>query len=190
MKKFSIFVAICLILLCACNNSNPSSASNDNSSKVAELESENLQLKKENDELKKENERLNEALNKKQEETSVKDEDVTVKLTEKASKYDKWEQPYIDLVFAVTNNTEKEIKGIQGISDFKDMFGADIIRVNCDFTGKAIKPGETITVDDLSIDCNQFIDSHMKLYNTDLDDLQFNYEVTAIVFTDGTTKTA
>jgi len=43
-------------------------------------------------------------------------------------------------------------------------------------------------VDDLYFDPNQFSDEDMKLYNTAYDDLNFEYAVKSIVFTDGTSK--
>ena len=57
--------------------------------------------------------------------------------------------------------------------------------INCDFTGNSIPEGKSITVDDLGMDINQFFDNEVKLYNTDFKDLKFEYEVTNIVYEDG-----
>ena len=43
-------------------------------------------------------------------------------------------------------------------------------------------------VDDLGMDINQFMDAHVIFYTTDFADLKFDYEVTAIVYADGTTE--
>lgn len=187
-----LMLTICCILLSisACSNDSTCDIDLDSlESRIAELEAENEKLKKENLILNEENTSLNEKLNAQKQEVTVQDEDISVKLTGKSSATDRWDQPYVDFVFSVTNNTDKTIKGIQGSATFKDIFDIDIISMNCDFTGNSIDSGASITVDDLSFDCNQFMDDHMKLYTTAFDDLHFEYKVTAIVFTDGTTKT-
>ena len=96
---------------------------------------------------------------------------------------------YVTFVFDVTNNSDKTIKGVQGVLHIKDMFGTSIIDVGCDFSGYTVQPGETYTDSSMSLDVNEFIDSHMKLYNTAYSDLIFEYEPSMIVFTDGTSVT-
>lgn len=96
---------------------------------------------------------------------------------------------YVNMIFEVTNNSDKDIKGVQGVLTVYDLFGVEIISINCDFTGKTIKSGDTITVSDLRYECNDFIDSDMKLYNTNYSDLKWAYKVTSIVYTDGSTIT-
>mgnify|MGYP004586992913 FL=1 len=93
---------------------------------------------------------------------------------------------YVTFVFELTNNSDKAIKGVQGILHISDLFGSSIMDVRCDFTGHTIQPSETYTNKDLSYDVNEFIDTDMKLYNEDYSDLIFEYEPTTIVFTDGT----
>ena len=70
-----------------------------------------------------------------------------------------------------------------------DIFGKEIVSMNCDFTGKTIPPGKSITVKNLTYEVNEFMDKDVKLYTTDYKDLKFSYKVKTIVFTDGTTKT-
>lgn len=93
---------------------------------------------------------------------------------------------YVTFVFDLTNNSDKAIKGVQGILHINDLFGSSIMDVRCDFTGHTIQPHETYTNNDLSYDVNEFSDTDMKLYNEDYSDLNFEYEPTTIVFTDGT----
>lgn len=101
---------------------------------------------------------------------------------------DKWIfSDYVNFGFEITNNSGKDIKGIEGALTVKDLFGKEILTMGCDFTGNTIKKGEKYINSDLSFECNEFIDSHMQLFNTDYDDLQFHYEPTSIVFADGTT---
>ena len=125
---------------------------------------------------------------KQKENTTVQEGDVTVQLTGKTESTDYLRRRFINYVFTVKNNAEKSIKGIQGTAVFKDLFGEEILKMKCDFVGNTIEPGAEITISDLSMECNEFMDDHMKLYNTALDDLQFEYQLTSIVFTDGTTK--
>lgn len=96
---------------------------------------------------------------------------------------------YVTFVFDLTNNSDKAIKGVQGILHIKDLFGSTIMDVRCDFTGHTIQPGETYTNKDLSYDINDFKDEDVKLYNENYSDLNFEYEPTSIVFADGTSVT-
>lgn len=92
----------------------------------------------------------------------------------------------VNFVFDVTNNGEKDIKGIEGTLTVYDLFGKEIISMGCDFTGQTIASGETCRYSNLGIDCQVYEDEKMKLYNTDYGDLQFKYEASSIVFGDGT----
>jgi len=193
-KKFTLFVLIIfvIILSTACTQSS------DDSEKLEEemssmqeendsLKAENEDLKKENSELKKELNSLENKISEEEKKEIIQEEDVEVELTEKYI-FEGDYSDYVGFVFTVTNNTEKSIKGVQGIATFKDIFGVEIIKIGVDFTGSTIESNQTSTIDDLSLDINQFMDDHMKLYNTAYDDLEFEYEVTSIVFTDGTSK--
>lgn len=103
---------------------------------------------------------------------------------------DKWRfSNYATFVFELTNNGDKPIKGVQGILHVKDLFGSKIMDIRCDFTGYTIQPSETYVNKDLSLEINEFNNTHMKLYNEDYSDLNFEYEPTSIVFTDGTSVT-
>lgn len=92
---------------------------------------------------------------------------------------------YVNFVFKITNNSNKAIKGVEGTLIVYDLFDKEIIQMGCDFTGNTIASGKTITEDDLSYECNEFIDEDMKLFNTDYKDLKFKYEVESIVFSNG-----
>ena len=94
---------------------------------------------------------------------------------------------YVNFVFLITNNSDKPIVGVEGILTINDLFGKKIISMGCDFTGNTIDPGASYRESDLSFECNQFMDDHMKLFNTRFEDLQFIYDITSIVFSDGST---
>mgnify|MGYP002802547288 FL=1 len=157
-------------------------------SETVDLKSENEMLKAENEELKKKLAEYEKAEQEKKENETVQEGDVTVQLTGKTESTDYLSRQFVNFVFTVKNNTEKSIKGVQGKAVFKDLFGDEILTMNCDFVGNTIEPGVEITISDLSMECNRFMNDHVKLYNTALDDLQFEYQLTSIVFTDGTTK--
>ncbi len=93
--------------------------------------------------------------------------------------------PRVQLVIEVTNNSEKDIKGVSGILTVKDLFGKDILSSTCDFTGETIAAGSTVTYSDLGMDINEFMDDHVKYYNEDYADLTFEYKVDSIVYSDG-----
>lgn len=93
---------------------------------------------------------------------------------------------YVNFVFNITNNSNKAIKGIEGILTVNDLFGKKILDIGCDFTGHTIKLGETYTETDMRFECNEFIQEHMKLFNTDYSDLKFQYNITKIIYIDGT----
>lgn len=116
----------------------------------------------------------------------VRDDEVIVTVTNKvnlpqnanAGRY----SDRVEFSFAITNNTEKSIKGIQGMVKISDLFEKQFLVIECDFTGNLIVPHGSISVDNLGIDINQFMDEHVKLYNTEFSDLKFEYEVTNIVY--------
>ena len=96
--------------------------------------------------------------------------------------------PRVEFTFEVYNNTSKNIKGVQGILTIKDLFGVDIMSFGLDFTGQTIEANNSIVVSEMGIDINQFMDKHIKIYNTNFDDLKFEYEITSIIYEDGTTE--
>jgi len=94
----------------------------------------------------------------------------------------------IEFDIEITNTTGKDIKGIQGSVEVQDLFGVKIDSFNCDLTQKTIATGTTTFITGLGFDINQFIDSEVKLYVTDFDNLIFVYTVKQIIYTDGTTE--
>lgn len=120
------------------------------------------------------------------------DQKVTVQVVDKHDygvNYDAHRySPRVEFDFKVYNNTLKDIKGVQGKLIIKDLFNVDIMTVNVDFTGNTIAANGSVDVNGIGMDVNRFMDDHVKLYNTDLSDLNFEYKVTSIVYTDGTTE--
>lgn len=178
------------ISLAACSNSSSNQQSNKPS--YEELETQLQTVTEERDLIKSELDALKAEVEAFKEETTVQSGDVTVLVTDKTvtpKNTDQWIfSNYVNFSFSITNNTEKDIQGIQGELKVSDLFGAEILTVGCDFTGQNFAAGETITNDELSFECNEFMSDHMKLYSEDYKDLKFAYTVKQIVFTDGTVK--
>ena len=195
MKKWAailLVLAMCFGLVACANSTNSSPTGQEDKPSYEELESQLEAMTKERDSLKSELDTLKANIEEAEKETTVQDGDVTVLVTDKTvtpKNPDQWIfSNYVNFVFSITNNTAKDIQGIQGELNISDLFGAEIMTVGCDFTGETIAAGATITNDDLSFECNEFIDEHMKLYNEEYKDLKFTYVVKQIVFTDGTVK--
>ena len=195
IKKWAAILLVLVMCfgLVACANSTDSSLTGQvDKPSYEELESQLEAMTKERDSLKSELDTLKANIEEAEKETTVQDGDVTVLVTDKTvtpKNPDQWIfSNYVNFVFSITNNTAKDIQGIQGELNISDLFGAEIMTVGCDFTGETIAAGATITNDDLSFECNEFIDEHMKLYNEEYKDLKFTYVVKQIVFTDGTVK--
>lgn len=155
---------------------------------LSELESANQKYNELQEELKS----LEKSIETGEKEKEIDSNDVTIIVT------DKGELPedinngrfsnYCTMEFQISNNTEKDIQGVEGILEVKDLFGKTIIEMGCDFVGQTIPAKQIIVEDELVYEVNQFSDSDVQFYTTDFEDLKFEYEVTQIVFTDGTKK--
>lgn len=122
-------------------------------------------------------------------EEKVKIEDfnnqISVVAVEKKSNREESEVMRIELSFKLTNNSNKDIRGIQGVMDIQDMFGVSIKKFKYAFTDDLINAGKSVINDSLVFKANQFMGGDLKLYNEKLKNLNFLYTPTKIVFTDG-----
>lgn len=192
-KNYVLLLVLLLSILTSCSNTaNVDIDSEDNNLSYEEILDRLNTMTEERDALQKELDVLKAEMEEKSEEETIQESDVTVLVTDKSvtpEDIDNWIfSDYVNFTFSVTNNTEKDIQGIQGVLTVNDLFGEEIKSFGCDFTGQTIKPNETIINDSLSYECNSFVSEDNKLFNTDYKDLKFVYEVTQIVFTDGTVK--
>lgn len=195
MRKRIVCFLLGVVLVFSASACTAVTTSSPSPEEVAKVEAERDNLKGELEKARSENEALIAQVSALQakidsaaQQQEVQKGDVTVALTNKTTSNGDYGQLYANFEFSVTNNTDKAIRGVQGIAQFNDIFGSKIISLNGDFTGATIDPGATHIFNDLSLDCNQFMSDHLKLYNTKYEDLKFDYETTAIVFADGTTK--
>lgn len=89
-----------------------------------------------------------------------------------------------EFTFDVKNESDKAVKGVQGVLIIKDLFEKDILSMNCDFTGQTIPANSSINVTNIGMDINEFMDNHTKLYNESFSDLKFDYKISNIVYAD------
>jgi len=195
-KSYISLVGLISIMLAGCGNSNDlmsqnetlkaqvESLSYEKESMSSAIESLSIELDSEKEKLK----TLQASIEESKAEVEIRQEDVTVSVTDKNTSTGKYGQMYCTTVFEVTNNTEKDIQGVEGDLKINDLFGKEILTLGCDFTGKTIPSGEKVVFDDMTYDVNQFINIDMQYYNTDYKDLKFEYTVSQIVFTDGSVK--
>lgn len=197
VRKLLPILLVSAMLLTACSSgtgdiSGSAAQPDTDQPSYEELQTQLEAVTEERDSLQTELDALKAQIEAEKAETVLSERDVTVIVTGKSvtpMDTNNWVfYNYVDFVFSITNNTEKDIQGIQGTLTVSDLFGVEIITISCDFTGNTIPAGETIVVDDLTYECNDFDDADMKLFNENYEDLKFAYTVTQIVFTDGTIK--
>ena len=94
--------------------------------------------------------------------------------------------PFVEMPYSITNNTDKEIKGIQGTLCVQDMFGEEIMEIQYDLTSQNVPVGQTVNIYEYGMEVNQFKAEHVKLYDTSYENLKFEYEFISVVFADGT----
>jgi len=93
---------------------------------------------------------------------------------------------HLGMEFTYTNNSQKTIKAFTGIMHFKDVFDREILKVSLTVDDFIIKPGQTVTDKSKSLELNKFNDVHNRLKTINLDSLKLDFEVTGILFSDGT----
>ncbi len=81
----------------------------------------------------------------------------------------------------VTNLSRDTIRGVEGVLNVSDIFGKQFLSIECDITGIEVVPNSRVTINELGMDVNQFIDNQVKLYTTDFEDLQFEYVISQVV---------
>ena len=110
---------------------------------------------------------------------------VSVVLAGKRNHEGEYGKKFVALHVAYENKTDKDIQGVKGVLHINDIFGDKILNVRWSYDRGV--PAHKRTVETNSgLDLNRFNDSHMKLWNTDLDKIKSNFEVQTIIFKDGT----
>lgn len=117
---------------------------------------------------------------------------LTVRVTNKRFDPADWSrQKYEDNIWWDATYTartlEKPARSIKGVLKFCDLFGDPQFQVRVTLDDP-IEPKGKITVEDVGIEYNQFIDSHNWLNSTKLNDMTIRFEVQAILYKDGSTE--
>jgi len=86
----------------------------------------------------------------------------------------------------LTNNTEKDIKAVQGILIFTDLFDSKITQVRLTME-RNVPAGQTIKNNDYSMELNKFDSEDQRLRTIDIENLKMRFEVHGIIFKDGST---
>lgn len=196
MKRSILYILLLTVLIltgCQAGASEGLSEKVDKlQNEVNVLKSELEQVKKEKNKIQSEKEYAESQLEEIKEEEELKEDEVLVQVVNKTNvprDSNNWIfSDSVSLHISIVNNSEKDIKGIQGSIDIQDMFGVTILKMGCDLTGNIINSGETFINKEMSFEINEYMDDHLKFYTTDFDDLNMIYTINQIMFTDGTTK--
>ncbi|MFX0208653.1 MAG: hypothetical protein ACFFDT_21915 [Candidatus Hodarchaeota archaeon] len=82
------------------------------------------------------------------------------------------------------NHTKKDIKAVQGIMIFTDLFDTEILRIQITIE-QNIPAGQTVKNNKYSMELNKFLSEHNRLRTIDIKNLQVRLEVHGIIFNDG-----
>jgi hypothetical protein len=86
-----------------------------------------------------------------------------------------------------TSNLKKPTRAIKGFLIFGDIFGEPRFRLRYTINDPLI-PGKDHTDRGVGFEYNQFNDSHYWVRSTELKDMTFSFEITNIIYKDGTRK--
>jgi hypothetical protein len=93
-------------------------------------------------------------------------------------------QKYVVVEMAFENRGDKDMQGIKGTLKVADIFGDTINNVSFSYD-RGVPAGKTSTYKG-TIDINRFMNKDMKLWSTDLDKLKASFEISTIIYKDGT----
>jgi hypothetical protein len=91
---------------------------------------------------------------------------------------------YITVAVIITNNTSKDIRAFKGTMVFKTILGTDIHKVGFEYD-QPLSAGKSATYK-AAMKYNEFRERDVRLLNTNLADIKFDFVPVAILFTDGT----
>ncbi|MDO9178628.1 MAG: hypothetical protein Q7U16_10020 [Agitococcus sp.] len=109
---------------------------------------------------------------------------LTVALVNKKSSLGEYGKRWVGLEMAYDNKSDRDIQGVKGILKITDIFGDKVMNIRWSFDS-GVMAKQSTTEKNVGVDINQFMDDHMKLYTTDFDKLKSTFEVSTIIFKDG-----
>lgn len=93
---------------------------------------------------------------------------------------------FAEIVVTIKNDSQKEIRGLEGEIEILDMFNKQIMDSKWEYTEKPIKPGTSYVQKGKGMEVNEFISEQVKIYKTEYKDLIFKININHVLFTDGT----
>jgi hypothetical protein len=108
---------------------------------------------------------------------------ITVTVFEKGFQHADY-QDYVTIRVMYENKSGKDVRGFKGSIQFNDLFGAEIMPFNIS-EDQPLVAGETKR-QGWTLKYNQFIDKHVKLRNTELENMKVEWKPQIILFADGT----
>lgn len=96
-------------------------------------------------------------------------------------------QDQITMDLKLTNETDKDIKGVEGVLTFYDIFDNKISSMIIRYD-KSI-PTHQSKILEGGRNYNQFIDEDIKLKEVELENLKYKWEITTIIYIDGSKET-
>ena len=110
---------------------------------------------------------------------------LSVVLVNKHNSLQEYDRKFVDLEIAFDNKSDKDIAGVKGVLRITDMFGDKIVNLKWS-NDEGVASKQTLVERGSGMRINQFMDDHMKLWNMDYDKLKSTFEVSTIIFKDGT----
>lgn len=114
---------------------------------------------------------------------------LSVAVTSKRQSTGEYNQRMVLLDVAFENKGAKDISGVKSLLRITDMFGDKIINLRWSFDD-GVAAGKTAVERGSGLKINEFMNDHMKLWNSDMEKLKFSFEVQKIIFKDGTSVEA
>ena len=93
---------------------------------------------------------------------------------------------HLGLNLVLTNQTEKDIKAVQGIAVFSDLFDTEILSVRLTIEAN-VPAGQSVKNDSYSLKLNKFDANQSRLRSIEMENLKMRYDVQSIIFKDGST---
>jgi hypothetical protein len=101
--------------------------------------------------------------------------------------YDHPYSPQISFTLTFADNTEKDIRGFEGIVTFSDIFDNEIESLKFSYD-EGLQSHYEVTMEKAT-DYNQYYDSSVKLKGIKEENLKYTWKVTTILYEDGTKET-
>lgn len=94
---------------------------------------------------------------------------------------------FVELKMNCKNNTDKDIIALNGIIKISDLFDNPILNITLLYDTGTIPAKGEVDINDIGLEVNQFMDSNIKVRDTEFSKLKFTFETKSVAFSDGTT---